>query len=305
MHPLHVSQLLPESFGGRGPIRDVARHRLLDHRAYVGRQTGVAQARHRVPGDPEKLGDHLLALATLEDGVSRAGAEQRRCQAVDVRGDVRRLAEQNLWGRVCRRAHDRAVRGLESADDAGDPEIRQLRLAVLGEKDVRRFDVSVQRFASVRGFQRARDFHADVQRIGPSDRSVVMDLGLQRTMRVVLHHDVGPAGGCRPDRKDRDDVRVPGQLAHGDLLTDEPFEVVGVEIGGQHFHRDDPIELGLAAAVHHAESASADFLGIGETGGHQLRRDPGVHIPLRRQWVAASHRSSRSRWSWPRSDRLT
>ena len=91
-----------ESLRGRRPVRDVARHRLLDHRAYVGRQTGIPQVRHRVPGNPEKLGDHLLALATLEDRVSRAGAEQRRCQAVDIRGHVRRLAEQHLWGGVRR-----------------------------------------------------------------------------------------------------------------------------------------------------------------------------------------------------------
>src|SRR6202023_13067 len=104
------------------------------------RQDGVPQARHRVVGYPEKLGDHLLALATLEDRVPRAGAEQRRCQAVDIRGGVRWLAEQHLWGGICRRTHDRAVPGFESADNAGDPEIRQLRLAVLGEKDVRRFD---------------------------------------------------------------------------------------------------------------------------------------------------------------------
>ena len=178
---------------------------------------------------------------------------------------------------------------------AGDPEIRQLRFAVLGEQDVRRFDVAMQGSASVRGFQRARDFDPDVQRVGPPDRSVVVDLGLQRTVRVVLHHDVRPAGGGGPDLEDGDDVRVPGQFAHRDLLTHEPLQVVGLEIRGQHLHRDCAIELGLAAAIHHAEPASADLLGILETGSHQLRRDPGVHIPLRRQRVAAGHRSSRYR----------
>jgi len=57
---------------------------------------------------------------------------------------------------------------------------------------------------------------------------------------------------------------VPGQLAHRDLLTDEALDVVGLDIRRQHFHRDCPIELGLAAAVHHAEPASADLLGIFE-----------------------------------------
>src|SRR3954447_6160002 len=145
MHPLHISQLLSERLRGRRPVLETARHRLLDDRAYVGRQAGVPQARHRMLGYPEKLGDHLLALATLEHRVPGAGAEQRRCQAVDIRGYVRRLAEQYLWGGICRRTHDRAFRGLEPTDNAGDPEIRQLRLAVLGEKDVRRLDVAVQR----------------------------------------------------------------------------------------------------------------------------------------------------------------
>jgi len=110
-------------------------------------------------------------------------------------------------------------------------------------------------------------------------------------VRVVLHHDVWPAGGGRPDLEDVDDVRMPGQFAHCDLLAHEPLQVVGLEIGGQHLHRDDAIQRALAAAIHHPEPAAPDLLGLLETGSHQLRRDPGVHIPLRRQRVAVSHRS--------------
>ena len=127
----------------------------------------------------------------------------------------------------------------------------------------------------------------------PTDRPGVVDLGLQRTVRVVLHHDVGPAGGGGADLEDADDVRMPGQFAHRHLLTHEPLQVVRLEIRGQHLHRDRAIQRGLAAAIHHAEPAAADLLGILETGSHQLRRDPGVHIPLRRQRVAVGHRSSR------------
>ena len=106
-----------------------------------------------------------------------------------------------------------------------------------------------------------------------------MDLGLQRTVRVVLHHDVRPPGGGGPDLEDADDVRMPGQLAHRHLFAHEPLQVVGLEIRGQHLHRDDAVQSALAAAIHHPESASADLLGISESGSHQLRRDPGVHIP--------------------------
>ncbi len=146
----------------------------------------------------------------------------------------------------------------------------------------------------MRGFQRAGDLDADVQRVGPPDRSVVMNLGLQRTVRVVLHHDVWSAGAGHPDLEDVDDVRMAGQFAHCDLLAHEPLHVVGLEIRGQYFHGDGAIELALVAAIHHAEPTSADLLGILETGSHQLRRDPGVHIALRRQGVAAGHRSPRT-----------
>ena len=245
-------------------------------------------------GDPQELGHHLLAFAALEHRVPRARAEQRRRQAVHIRGHVGRLAEQHLRGRVRRRTHDRAVCRLEPADDPGDPEIRQLRFAVLGEQDVRWFDVTVQGAAPVRGFQRAGELHADAHRVAPTDRPGIVDLGLHRAVRVVLHHDVGPAGGGGTDLEDADDVRMPGQFAHRNLLTDEPLEVVRLEIRGQHFHRNGAIQGALAAAIHHPEPAAPDLFGMLETGSHQLRRDPGVHIPLRWQRVAVGHRSPRT-----------
>src|SRR5271166_673993 len=112
--------------------------------------------------------------------MARTCAEQGRRQAVYIRGHVRLFAEQHLRGGIRRRTHDSAVRRLEPADDPGDPEVRQLRFAVLGEQDVRRFDIAMQYLASVRGFQRAGEFHADVHRVRPTDRPVVADLGLQR-----------------------------------------------------------------------------------------------------------------------------
>ena len=53
--------------------------------------------------------------------------------------------------------------------DPGDTEIGQLPFAVVGEQDVRRFDVTVQGAAPVRDFQRAGEFHADARRIAPTD----------------------------------------------------------------------------------------------------------------------------------------
>src|SRR4029078_6271468 len=77
------------------------------------------------------------------------------------------------------------------------------------------------------------------------------------TVGVLLHPDERPAGGGRPDLEDGDDVRVPGEFAHRDLLTHEPLEVVGLEIGGQHLHPPHPIELGAAAQIHNAHAHPA------------------------------------------------
>ena len=173
----------------------------------------------------------------------------------------------------------RAVRGLEPADDPGDAEIRQLRLAVLGEQDVRRLDVTMQGAAPVRGLQRASHLHPDVQSIAPVDRTGVVDLGLQRPVRVVLHDDVGPTGGGGADLEDVDDVGMSRQLSHRHLLAHEPLHIVRLEISRQHLYRDRAVQRALGAAVHHPEPAPPDLGGILETGRHHFRRDPGGHTP--------------------------
>ena len=196
---------------------------------------------------------------------------------------------QYLRRRVRRRTGDQPVRGLEPAADPSDAEIRQLRVAVLGEQDVRRFDVAMQGAAPVRGLQRAGHLHPDMQHIPPVDRTGVLDLGFQRAVRVVLHHDVGPPGGSGADLEDVDDVRMPGQLSHRHLLTHEPLHIVRLQIGRQNLHRDRAVQRALNAAIHHAEPAPPDLVGILETGRQHFRRDPGGHTALRRQRVAVGH----------------
>ena len=293
MPTLYVAQLFAELRCGRRAGLRITRHGPLDHRTDITRQARIAQGRDGLLGDPQELRDHLLAAAPLEHRVPRRGAEQRRRQAVDVRGHIRRIAQQHLRRGVGRRTHDRAVGRLEPAGDPGDTEIRQLRLAVLGEQDIRRFHVAVQGAAPVRGFQRAGDLHPDVQGVAPADRPAVLDLGLQRTVRVVLHDNVRPTGGGGADLENTDDVRVTGELAHRHLLTHEPLEVVRFEVGGEHLDRHRAVESSLDTAIHHTEAAAADLLGVLETGRHQLRRYPGVLVPLRRQRVDVGHRSPR------------
>ena len=69
----------------------------------------------------------------------------------------------------------------------------------------------------------------------------------------------------RADLQNVHDVRVSGQPAHGALLTQETFEVVGVEIGVQHLDGDGAVEHRLCAAVDDAETAAADLLDLVET----------------------------------------
>ena len=54
----------------------------------------------------------------------------------------------------------------------------------------------------------------------------------------------------------------PEKLAHRHLLTHEPFEIIGFEVGGEHLDRHRAVERALGAAIHHTEPAAADLLGI-------------------------------------------
>ena len=51
----------------------------------------LAQVRYRLPGDPQELGDDLLAAAAFERGVTGEGAEQRGTEAVDIGRRGRRI----------------------------------------------------------------------------------------------------------------------------------------------------------------------------------------------------------------------
>ncbi len=95
---------------------------------------------------------------------------------------------------------------------------------------------------TVRGFEGARQFDAESQRLGPLDRSHSANAGVERVARVILHHDVMATRRSGADPVDVDDVRVPGQLTHRALLTQKPFEVVAVEVLGEHFHRDGAVQ---------------------------------------------------------------
>ena len=59
------------------------------------------------------------------------------------------------------------VGGLEAAGYPCDAEVRQLGFAVLGEQDVRGFDVTVQRAQPMCSLQGSGHLHSNVQRLHP------------------------------------------------------------------------------------------------------------------------------------------
>ena len=129
---------------------------LLEHRAQLVGHAVAAQVGDGLAGDPQELGDDLLALAPLEGGPTRDDREQGGGEAVDVRLPGGRAPVEHLGRAVGQRSGERARSGLEAALDAGDAEVGELGLAVVGEQDVRGLDVAVQGADAVRALQSAR-----------------------------------------------------------------------------------------------------------------------------------------------------
>ena len=113
---------------------------------------------------------------------------------------------------------------------------------VLGEQNVRGFDVTVQGAKPVCGLEGSGNLHSDVQRLHPGERADGMDPCAQRVLRMVLHHDVGPARRRGADVKNADDVRMPAQLAHSALLAQKPLDIVRIEVRGEHLHGDGALQ---------------------------------------------------------------
>ena len=81
---LGFTQLLAELRGGGGSLGSSAMACSMAAHTSSGTR---AQIRDRLPGDPQELGDDLLAGPALERRVAGIG-EQGRAEAVDVRGGV-------------------------------------------------------------------------------------------------------------------------------------------------------------------------------------------------------------------------
>lgn len=93
---LDLAQLRTE-FGCAGrSVRALSGHCAFDRGGHVRGQARLAEIWYRLFGDAQELGDQLLAIASLEDRVTGAGAEQGRGQTVDIGGHVRDMTLQHL-----------------------------------------------------------------------------------------------------------------------------------------------------------------------------------------------------------------
>ena len=86
------------------------------------------------------------------------------------------------------------------------------------------------------------------------------DQYLQRILRVVRHHDEGPATRQHAHLQNVHDVWVSGKAAHGALLAQEAVEIVRVKVGDRYLDGNGAVQHGLGAAVNDPESAPPDLL---------------------------------------------
>ena len=174
-------------------VGGVLGHGAFEHGAQLVGHAVAAQVGDGLAGDPQELGDDLLALAPLEGGPARDDREQGGGEAVDVRLPGGRAPVEHLGRAVGERSGERARRRLEAALDAGDAEVGELGLAVVGEQDVGGLDVAVQGADAVRALQRAGQPDPQPGGLLPRDRALAPHPHGERIERLERHHDVRAA----------------------------------------------------------------------------------------------------------------
>lgn len=253
-----ASELFADHLGS-GPVGGITGHRCLDHRAHVAGVAPFPQVGDGLLGDAEELRDDLLTAAAFEGRMSGQRAEQGGAQSVDVGGSARCARTDHLGCGERRRPGDRAGRGFESAGEVGDAEVGQRGVVVVGDQDVARLDIAVQHIGSMRGRQRTGDLHAQTQHLRQRQRAVASDAGIERTARVIGHHQVGATGGGLADFEHARDIGMARQPPHGPLLAKEALPIL-VQFGGQYFDRDGAIHGELGAPIHLPETTPARSL---------------------------------------------
>jgi hypothetical protein len=130
-----------------------------------------------------------------------------------------------------------------------DPEVTDLRLVVLVEKDVRWLEVRVDDAARMRERETGRDPIGEPDRVRERERAGALDALLQRRAGNVLHDDERQPVDLT-DVEHADDVRV-GELRERAGLFDEEL-AQGPVSGGlrvEHLDRDLAAERGVLREI--------------------------------------------------------
>ncbi len=118
-------------------------------------------ARARVAVEPDLL--HHRARVVFDERLDAGDAlVEHDAEREDVAAEVELVAQDLLRAHVARRAHAGAGLGqVAQRVVAGDAEVHQLHLALVGDDDVGRLDVAVDDAAEVRVVERTRDLQRD------------------------------------------------------------------------------------------------------------------------------------------------
>ena len=182
-----VRVALLDALGGRGVHDRGERGR---HLGALGLHVGelLSHVLHR---------DRDLVLA-LERDLAGEHLVEHDAERVQVRLTGHGPAEGLLGRDVVGRAQHPAVRGQSLlVERAGDPEVRDLRRALLVDQDVLRLHVAVHDVAGVRRPERAGDLDGVRDRLRRRQAARAADPLLERLALDVLEHDVRPGGRGR------------------------------------------------------------------------------------------------------------
>ena len=181
-------------------------------------------------------------------------------EAVEVASLVAFLAAQLLGRHVGERADDAAaaVQPLAAAD-ARNAEVHDLEHAVLGDHQVRRFDVAVDHAHAVGVSQAVGGLRNDGEAFAHVERRVALGQDVVEGVAAhQLHHHVEILA-VRDQRVERGDVRViePGEARR---LGAKPVGEIGVaqQLGPQRLHRHFTLQHGVEGGMNLANAAFAE-----------------------------------------------
>ena len=192
-------------------------------------------------------------------------AVQQQAKGVDVRGRRYRLAQQLLRRRIRGRHDDGALarqavrRRALSIDELRDAEVQQLRHALVGHEDVRRFDVAVHDQVLMRVVDRRADRLEQPQPVGDRE-ALPIAVVVEADAVDVFHDEVGHAFLRRAAVEELRDVRMVEIGQYLALALQSEFGLGVDEPVAPELDRDLLVELVVRAAgeIDHAHAARAE-----------------------------------------------